>query len=286
MKTKKKMWGWLLALWCMAVSVSAAGWEDVRVNARFLTDRMAFELNLSPGQYNHLYEINYDFLSNIHGYLGAMARHEAYAMNAYYRCLDERNDELRWVLSNRLYARFMAIECFFRPVCAMNNHCYLRVYQVYTDHHHVHYGRPHHYLTYHGEHCRRHYGQMGYYERCAPRGFRRTMYTGHYRCGAEHRHHDFHPHRPEPPHAGVVRPGQGHRPQTFPQHRPQSRPEQRPSQHRPEQRPQGRPEHRPQVRPQQRPQSDRRPDVRKNIPQRSKNERKAEDSSRRYLRDM
>ena len=46
---------------CMAsMSIS-----KVRKNTRFLTDRMAYELNLSPAQYNDVYEINFDFIYNV-----------------------------------------------------------------------------------------------------------------------------------------------------------------------------------------------------------------------------
>ena len=44
---------WLLAVFsCMLLPVSASGLGDIRVNARFLTDRMAFELHLNQNQYN------------------------------------------------------------------------------------------------------------------------------------------------------------------------------------------------------------------------------------------
>lgn len=125
---------WLLAVFsCMLLPVSASGLGDIRVNARFLTDRMAFELHLNQNQYNDLFEVNFDFLSNVTPYLSGMARADAAALDAYYRFLDERNDDLRWILSSPEYVRFMGIEYFFRPVYALNNVCYLRIYKVYTD---------------------------------------------------------------------------------------------------------------------------------------------------------
>ena len=36
--------------------------SKVRKETRFLTDKMAYELNLSTEQYNDVYEINYDFM--------------------------------------------------------------------------------------------------------------------------------------------------------------------------------------------------------------------------------
>ena len=64
---------WLLAVFsCMLLPVLASGLGDIRVNARFLTDRMAFELHLNQNQYNDLFEVNFDFLSNVTPYLSVM----------------------------------------------------------------------------------------------------------------------------------------------------------------------------------------------------------------------
>ena len=157
---------WLLAVFsCMLLPVSASGLGDIRVNARFLTDRMAFELHLNQNQYNDLFEVNFDFLSNVTPYLSGMARADAAALDAYYRFLDERNDDLRWILSSPEYVRFMGIEYFFRPVYALNNVCYLRIYKVYTDYDYFYFSRPVHYLTYRGAHARCHFGGASYYRR-------------------------------------------------------------------------------------------------------------------------
>ena len=45
----------LLALCLSTIRGYASGLGDFRVNARFLTDRMAFELHLNSNQYNDLY---------------------------------------------------------------------------------------------------------------------------------------------------------------------------------------------------------------------------------------
>ena len=79
MKAKRFFMGMMLAL-CLAAPAVASGLGDIRVNARFLTDRMAFELSLTQTQYNDLYEVNYDFFSGIDPYVAAMARQEAYAL--------------------------------------------------------------------------------------------------------------------------------------------------------------------------------------------------------------
>ena len=155
----------LLAFCLTALSGRASGLGDFRINARFLTDRMAFELHLSTDQYNDLYEINYDFLNNVGPYLSGIAIADSRALDAYYRYLDERNDDLRWVLSNAEYVRFMGIEYFFRPIYALNSVCYLRIYQVYPNRNYFYFGPPRHYLTYRGGHCRAHFGGASFYRR-------------------------------------------------------------------------------------------------------------------------
>lgn len=167
----------LLAFCLTTVSSYASGWGDFRLNARFLTDRMAFELHLSTDQYNDLYEINYDFLNNVDPYLSGIAIADSRALDAYYRYLDERNDDLRWVLSNAEYVRFMGIEYFFRPIYAVNSVCYLRIYQVYPNRNYFYFGPPRHYLTYRGGHCRAHFGGASFYRRNYPLRYHHPVYS-------------------------------------------------------------------------------------------------------------
>lgn len=253
---------WLLAVFsCMLLPVSASGLGDIRVNARFLTDRMAFELHLNQNQYNDLFEVNFDFLSNVTPYLSGMARADAAALDAYYRFLDERNDDLRWILSSPEYVRFMGIEYFFRPVYALNNVCYLRIYKVYTDYDYFYFSRPVHYLTYRGAHARCHFGGASYYRRHFTGRYHHPVYTGFYRCRDDFRKHDFRPglhphpqkvprpdviHRSAPPKPFPVRPGRPGRPVMKPSVKPSPspRPEKpvtRPGRHESDKRPEYRP---------------------------------------------
>lgn len=199
----RQMMLWLVAVLCwVTLPVKAAGLGDIRINARFLTDRMAFELNLNQSQYDDLYEVNFDFLNGIDPYVGDLAYSRAAAMDAYYRYLDERNDDLRWILSSAEYLRFMAIDYFFRPIYAVNHCCYLRVYQIYPNRSFFYFGRPHHYLTYRGGHSRFHCGGKSYYRTHFSRRYTHAVYGGAFRARPDFRKHDFGPNvRPE------VRPG-------------------------------------------------------------------------------
>lgn len=160
-------------------------------------------------------------------YLTGMACADAAALDAYYRYLDERNDDLRWILSSSAYTRFLAIEYFFRPIYAMNNVCYLRVYKVYPNRSFFYFGRPVHYLTYHGAHSRRFYRNTGYYCAHYTDRYHHPVYKGHFHSRPEFRKHDFIAPRP------VKNPGYHFTPArpsapAAPSHRPEARPPYRP----------------------------------------------------------
>lgn len=253
MKTKT-LFLCLLTVCLTSISSFAAGLEDFRINARFLTDRMAFELHLNNDQYNDLYEINYDFLYNINPYISGIAVADSRAMDAYYRYLDERNDDLRWVLSQTEYVRFMGIEYFFRPIYAVNSVCQLRIYRIYPNRNHFYFAPPRHYLTYRGGHCRAHFGGVSYYRRAYPIRYHHPVYNRPCHISPQMRPHDFvgpRPgQRPSPQPGRTPAPRPGHKPALTgkPEYRPQNRPVPRP---------QARPEHHPQkehgIKPQNRP---------------------------------
>ena len=137
--------------------------SKVRKETRFLTDKMAYELNLNTAQYNDVYEINYDFISGVRYLMDDVLRGEEWALNRYYDYLDIRNDDLRWVLSRRQYSRFMQAAYFFRPIYVSGGHWSFRIYVTYTNPNHIYYPRPYHYRTYCGGHNRVHYHNVSYY---------------------------------------------------------------------------------------------------------------------------
>ena len=137
--------------------------SKVRKETRFLTDKMAYELNLNTAQYNDVYEINYDFISGVRYLMDDVLRGEEWALNRYYDYLDIRNDDLRWVLSRRQYSRFMQAAYFFCPIYVSGGHWSFRIYVTYTNPNHFYYPRPYHYRTYCGGHNRVHYHNVSYY---------------------------------------------------------------------------------------------------------------------------
>ena len=100
----------LVAILTASVSMMAMSSSTVRKETRFLTDKMAYELKLSDGQYNDAYEINYDFIYSIRNIMDDVMRGDDDAQERYYRALDTRNDDLRYVLNDGQYRRFLGIE--------------------------------------------------------------------------------------------------------------------------------------------------------------------------------
>lgn len=181
----------------LSTAVCSAGTDamsnsKVRKETRFLTDKMAYELNLNTEQYNDVYEINYDFISGVRYVMDDVLLGYEWALNRYYDYLDVRNDDLRWVLSSRQYNRFMQAEYFYRPIYTSGNRWYFRVYITYTNHNHFYFPRPYHYRTYAGGHYRTHYNNVSYY-----RGrYKHPFYNGNYRIRdnksyTTHRRSDF-----------------------------------------------------------------------------------------------
>lgn len=144
-------------------SMAAMSSKTVRNQTRFLTDKMAYELNLSPEQYNDVYEINYDFIYNVRPQMNGVINGNNRAMNNYYSYLDTRNDDLRWVLTDFQYRKFLNIDYFYRPVYASGGSWNLRVYISYPNPLQFFLGIPRHYNTYSGGHYRTHNNNVSFY---------------------------------------------------------------------------------------------------------------------------
>ena len=117
---------------CMAAMSNSR----IRKETRFLTDKMAYELNLNTPQYNDVYEINFDFIYSIRYLMDDVIRGYEWALNDYYEALDIRNEDLRWVLSDSQYRRFLRTDYFYRPIYASGGGWNFRVYITYVNHNH------------------------------------------------------------------------------------------------------------------------------------------------------
>lgn len=238
MKKWTTLWIMIVMLGMTIPAMGAMSINKMRQNTRFLTDRMAYELKLSPQQYDDVYEVNYDFINNVRYLMDDVVRGYDDALERYYDFLDIRNDDLRWILSSAQYRRFMGAEHFYRPIYAQNNKWQFRIYVVYNNVNFFYFGKPHHYTTYCGGHYRTHHNNISYYKTHYRTRYRHDVYDGRYRTRHDrvtydnHRHRDFsitsrpprkdNNHRPTP---SQVRPNtrpdrNNHRPST-----PQARPD-------------------------------------------------------------
>ena len=138
------------------------GYEEAREQARFLTDKMAYELNLNDQQYNDCYEINLDYLLSVET-----------ADDIYGDYLAYRNADLRHILLDWQYTIFAAADYFFRPLSWLHDRWFFPIYR----HYHVgyyYYGYPAVYYSYRGGHGR-FYHHGGFYASRRPHwngGFR------------------------------------------------------------------------------------------------------------------
>ena len=177
MKKLTSLWLMVLMLAVSIPSMGAMSISKMRENARFLTDRMAYELRLSQMQYDDVYEVNYDFINGVRYIMDDVVRGYGYAVDRYYDYLDYRNEDLRWILSASQYRQFLSVEYFYRPIYTTRNNWLFRIYDIYHDVKHFYFGKPHHYKIYNGGHSRHHY-HAGYYKSNCQDRYRHEFYKG------------------------------------------------------------------------------------------------------------
>lgn len=131
----------ILLLLCFAISTFAAkaiDYVEARQQAWFLTDKMAYELNLTPEQYDRAYEINLDYL---------MSLRTPNDCSGYY--WQYRNADFRYILYDWQYNIYCTLDYFFRPVRWSHAAWYYPVFDRYR-YGYYYFNRPTIYVTYHG----------------------------------------------------------------------------------------------------------------------------------------
>lgn len=136
----KRIIGIIATLFIGLMTVHAMSYEEACERARFLTDKMAYELNLNDAQYNDAYEINLDYLMNI--------RTADDVTGIYW---SHRNADLRYILYDWQYDLFCAASYFFRPVVWRVNVWHFPVCDFYRPGHFF-YNPPRVYTVYRGGH--------------------------------------------------------------------------------------------------------------------------------------
>ena len=148
----KKLIFALVALLTMTVSANAMSYEQARQQALFLTDKMAYELNLTDEQYEAAYEINLDYLMGVNTY------DDLYG--AYWR---QRNLDLSYILLDWQYRSYLDALYFYRPLYWDGGYWHFRVYARYPHRDYFFFGCPHFYAVYRGGHSWRMNGGRSWY---------------------------------------------------------------------------------------------------------------------------
>ncbi len=131
----------LLSLFLAAagVSASAMNYADAREYAYFLTDKMAYELNLTPAQYDQVYQVNLDYFLSVNS-----------SYDLYGRYRDFRDDDLRYILYDWQYARYVGADYFCRPLSWTGSSFIFNVYTRYSYRDRFFFDRPSVYVSYRG----------------------------------------------------------------------------------------------------------------------------------------
>ena len=88
-------------LMVITVTAKALSYETARSEALFLSDKMAYELNLSPSQYEAIYEINLDYFM----YVGTK-------LDLYSDLWKQRNFAIQRILTPYQYENFLRLKYF------------------------------------------------------------------------------------------------------------------------------------------------------------------------------
>ena len=142
----------LMMMLTATVSANAMSYEQARNEALFLTDKMAYELNLTDEQYEAAYEINLDYL------MGVTSRYDVYG--TYW---ERRNLDLSYILLDWQWNAFIAASYFYRPLYWDAGYWHFGIYARYPHRDYFYFGRPHFYHSYHGAHAWHRIGGHGYY---------------------------------------------------------------------------------------------------------------------------
>lgn len=134
------------------VTAKAMNYEQARNEALFLTDKMAYELNLTDKQYEAAYEINLDYLMGVTSY-----------DDVYGNYWERRNRDLSFVLLDWQWSAFCAASYFYRPLTWSDGYWHFGIYLRYPHRDYFYFGRPVFYASYRGNHAWHVVGGMGYY---------------------------------------------------------------------------------------------------------------------------
>ena len=178
----------LVAMLTIAATGKAMSYEQARNEALFLTDKMAYELNLTDEQYEAAYEINLDYLMGVTSY-----------DDVYSTYWERRNLDMSYILFDWQWQAFCAATYFYRPLYWDGGYWHFAIYARYPHRDYFYFGRPVFYASYRGGHAWHVHGGHGYYygrrDHYRPAGrshfgmldrWNRGDYRGHHPSGQRH----------------------------------------------------------------------------------------------------
>ena len=128
----------LLIILAGTLSAKAISYNEARDRAWFLTDKMAYELNLTPDQYDRVYQVNLDYFMSI-----------AYEADCYGVYWNYRDTDLRYILWDWQYRLYVTLDYFYRPIRWIRAAWHYPICDHYR-YGYYYYERPRVYVSYHG----------------------------------------------------------------------------------------------------------------------------------------
>lgn len=128
----------LLLVLTGSLAANALNYNDARERAWFLTDKMAYELNLTPEQYDMAYEVNLEYFLSINSAADCTGRYWSY-----------RNADLRYILFDWQYELYITLEYFYRPIRWITSGWKFSIFDRYRAGYYY-YKRPTVYVSYTG----------------------------------------------------------------------------------------------------------------------------------------
>lgn len=148
----KKVIMTILVMMTIFISAKAMSYEQARREALFLTDKMAYELNLTDSQYDAAYEVNLDYLMGVTG-----------RDNVYGTYWERRNIDLGYILFDWQYRAFCEASYFYRPLYWDAGYWHFGIYARYPHRTHFYFSRPTVYVSYRGGHSWHRNGGVSYW---------------------------------------------------------------------------------------------------------------------------
>lgn len=135
----------------LAASANAMSYRQASRQALFLTDKMAYELNMTDDQYNAVYEVNLDYFMSLTNGIDIFGMYWS-----------TRNSDLMYILNSYQYSLYIADNYFYRPVYLINNTWSFGIYSRYMDRRQFFRTRPASFGKYRGGHKTNYYTSRRY----------------------------------------------------------------------------------------------------------------------------